>query len=322
MEAIRIAGAGPAGTAAALAALREGVEVELRDRSSFPRHKVCGEFISPGAAGVFERLGVWREFEQARPAAIRRFELHLGGRSKACALGELAFGLSRYRLDHLLLNAAVARGAVLVRGGADRPDILATGRTPHAATRGRRLFGFKAHFRGPSTDAVELFFHQGGYTGINGIEDGFTNVCGLASEEMLRAHDFDFDAVLRLAPALAERAGPLERVTEWLAVGPVTFGKQFTSAAPPYRAGDALGFVDPFTGTGILNALITGRLAGVAAARRLPVEAHLSECRRAVERPFAVSALVRRAVSSGWAETLAGVFPAQLLFRLTRPHTA
>lgn len=322
MALIRIAGAGPAGTAAALAALLEGAEVELRDRSRFPRHKVCGEFISPGAAAVLERLGVWREFELARPATIRRFELHLNGRSKACALEEPAFGLSRYKLDYLLVNAALDRGAVLVRGAAERPHVLATGRAPCAAPRGKRLFGFKAHFRGPATDAVELFFHPGGYTGINGIEDGFTNVCGLATEEMLRARDFDFDAVLRLSPALAGRVAPLGRVTEWLAVGPVSFGKQFISAAPPYRAGDALGFVDPFTGTGILNALITGRLAGIAAARGTPVEAHLGECRRAVERPFAVSALVRRVVSSGWAGALAGVVPAQLLFRLTRPQAA
>jgi len=42
---IRVIGAGPAGAAAAIAARLEGVEVDLFEKSRFPRQKVCGEFL-------------------------------------------------------------------------------------------------------------------------------------------------------------------------------------------------------------------------------------------------------------------------------------
>ena len=42
----------PAGCCAALAAAREGADVRITERSQFPRHKVCGEFLSPEIAPV------------------------------------------------------------------------------------------------------------------------------------------------------------------------------------------------------------------------------------------------------------------------------
>jgi len=44
---LAIIGGGPAGTAAAITASRSGARVLLLERGAFPRHKVCGEFISP-----------------------------------------------------------------------------------------------------------------------------------------------------------------------------------------------------------------------------------------------------------------------------------
>ena len=322
MTSLRIVGAGPAGSAAALAALDEGRSVELREKSRFPRHKVCGEFLSPEVAGVLDRLGVAREFAAAHPSRIDRLVLQFGTRTRTCKLPETAFGLSRYALDHLLLEAARARGAVLVREFSDeRPDVIATGR-PGLAPKGKRLFGFKAHFRGPVGDAVELHFFSGVYVGINTVEDGITNVCGLAPEPFLRARGFDFDTVLAASEPLAERVRPLARSMDWLAVGPVSFGGGFRSSDGPYRAGDALGFVDPFTGTGILNALLTGRLAGIAAARGIASAEYERDCRKALARPVGVAALFRKALQSGWMDFLAPLLPAELLFRLTRPRAA
>ncbi|MGA8185479.1 MAG: FAD-dependent oxidoreductase, partial [Terriglobia bacterium] len=46
---VAIIGGGPAGTAAALEARRQGLSVAVWERDRFPRDKVCGEFISPEA---------------------------------------------------------------------------------------------------------------------------------------------------------------------------------------------------------------------------------------------------------------------------------
>jgi 2-polyprenyl-6-methoxyphenol hydroxylase-like FAD-dependent oxidoreductase len=45
-----------------MAALKEGARVRLFEKSRFPRHKVCGEFLSPELRPALESLGVWPEF--------------------------------------------------------------------------------------------------------------------------------------------------------------------------------------------------------------------------------------------------------------------
>jgi hypothetical protein len=170
-------------------------------------------------------------------------------------------------------------------------------------------------------DAVELFFFDRCYVGVNCIENSLTNVCGIAPESVLRRYGFEMDAVAALSPALAARLAPLTRTMDWIATGPLAF-----SGAPArdteeymYPAGDALGFTDPFTGTGILNALSTGRLAGIAAARAVPKATYLSDCANALAAQYRVNAALRKVALSGWAERLAALVPAGLLFRVTRP---
>src|SRR5437016_7239075 len=60
---VAVIGAGPAGCAAAIAAARAGVSVRLLERGPYPRHKVCGEFVSP------EALALLRELLTEAPAA-------------------------------------------------------------------------------------------------------------------------------------------------------------------------------------------------------------------------------------------------------------
>src|SRR5690349_8389511 len=55
---VAVVGAGPAGSAAALAATRDGARVLLLDRAEFPRDKACGDGIAPHALDVLRALGV------------------------------------------------------------------------------------------------------------------------------------------------------------------------------------------------------------------------------------------------------------------------
>ena len=133
--------------------------------------------------------------------------------------------------------------------------------------RGQRLFGFKAHFEGPMDDAVELFFFERCYVGVTGIEEGKTNVCGLAPESFLSRFGFEYDGIVMHCPALSDRLKPLRRVTPWFSTGPLQYGQAFDNAgSQAYPAGDALSFVDPFTGSGLLAAVRSGAMAGRAAA--------------------------------------------------------
>lgn len=324
-----VIGGGPAGAAAALAILRSGARPVVYEKSRLPRHKVCGEFLSPEILEVLEELGVAAGFHKLGPARVTHAELHFARRSRRFRLPEPAWGLSRYRLDELLLESAVARGADL------RPEpapaamvgvVHAAGRAS-ASRRGRRIFGFKAHHRGASNDAVELYFFPGGYCGLCPVEAGVTNVCGLVREDLLAAQRFDVDALLAGAGRLRERLATLDRVTGWFTTGPLRYGRAEPS---PGRllAGDAGCFVDPFTGSGLLSAVRTGAWAGEALLQALDggrwdrvADGHRRRCATLFRRQLAASAIARALLSLGCADPLASLLPGPVLFRLTRPAT-
>jgi flavin-dependent dehydrogenase len=310
---ITILGGGLAGSSAAITVLARGEAAGVIEKSRFPRHKVCGEFLSPECHPILDRLGVSTQ----GAAPIRRVQLQFARRSKGFRLPQPALGLSRYALDDRMMARAESLGAQRIPS-TEHPAILAHGRRDRAE-RGSRLFGFKAHYDGPINDAVELYFFDGGYVGVNPVEGGQTNVCGLLPEPVLRRRNFEMDGILHAFPPLAERLSPLRRAMDWLRAGPLVFDKKTEMDHPAYPAGDALCFVDPFTGSGMLSALVTGSISGSSALEQVGLDAHLRACDKAIHRSFAMSSLMRSALGSSWAELLIPFVPGAVLFRLTRP---
>lgn len=323
---VTVAGAGPAGSAAAISAAIQGASVRLQERSKFPRHKVCGEFLSPELLAPVERLGLLNGIQNHGPARIERLRLCFSRFEKTAGLPEPALGLSRYALDQLMLDRAVACGVEFEKRVApmtERPLVVATGRSA-AQPKGRRLFGFKAHFEGPPSDAIELYFFPHAYVGVNSIEQGRTNVCGIAAENLLAGSGFDYDQLLSGFAPMRERLRGMRRVMDWCSTGPLVFGNRLSLPDDEgvYRAGDALSFVDPFTGTGLASGIITGELAGRCAAQRIPVSEYLASASGSLKTPFAAASLFRAALGSRWAEAAAAILPASWLVRLTRPRRA
>jgi menaquinone-9 beta-reductase len=60
-----VVGAGPAGAATAILLAERGHAVILLDKAAFPRPKICGEYLSPEAARVLDRLGVLKAVDAA-----------------------------------------------------------------------------------------------------------------------------------------------------------------------------------------------------------------------------------------------------------------
>ncbi len=60
-----VVGAGPAGAATAVLLAERGHAVTLLDKAAFPRPKICGEYLSPEAARVLDRLGVLKAVDAA-----------------------------------------------------------------------------------------------------------------------------------------------------------------------------------------------------------------------------------------------------------------
>src|SRR5690242_21870689 len=109
---VAVVGAGPAGSAAALAATRAGARVLLLDKAAFPRDKACGDGIAPHALDVLRDLGVTGVEEGYTPVP----GLHLVGPSGASVVRPLArpdYTIPRVVFDARLVDAAVAAGATL-----------------------------------------------------------------------------------------------------------------------------------------------------------------------------------------------------------------
>lgn len=306
-----IIGGSLAGAAAAIELLRLGHPVTIYEKSKFPRHKVCGEFLDAAAvellgdialdgALITEAALIWRTGETRFP------------------LPSPALGVSRYRLDQLLLERAIHGGAMLREESArpHRGAIVAHGRKP-VSQRGQRLFGYKAHFTGPASSAVELYFEGTGYTGINPVEGGLTNICGIAREEDLKRFQFDVDAFLAEQPHAARRLAGCTRQMDWLFTGPLFYGP--TEASEGYVCGDALSFVDPFTGSGMLCAIATGQIAARSVAGGLSPEQHLEQCSKLLLPAFRWSSLIRKSLSWPLVPYLARVVPGSMLYRFSRP---
>src|SRR6476469_1338528 len=128
---VLIAGAGPAGSIAATVLARAGARVLVLDRAQFPRPKLCGDTLKPGALAVLERLGLGCAAGASIPLAgmivtgddgvrvVGRYE-NVSGRA-----------ISRSDLDASLMMAAAGAGArieqgVLVQG----PVVNSSGHQP------------------------------------------------------------------------------------------------------------------------------------------------------------------------------------------------
>ena len=124
-----IAGAGPAGSSAAIHLARKGVRVLLVEQKKFPRAKLCGEFISPECQKHFENLGVAEAMSASQPAAITETVFYSSGGHHITVPsswfgGSAALGLSRAVMDNVLLRRAQQCGVTVLEGVSVTEPIL------------------------------------------------------------------------------------------------------------------------------------------------------------------------------------------------------
>jgi flavin-dependent dehydrogenase len=143
-----VIGGGPGGAAAALLLARAGRAVVVVEKKSFPRRKVCGEFLSATSLPLLDYLGVGEAFRRAAGPEVRRVGLFAGPAiltaelpaatsplSRLCGKGDEGASaltpvpspaepgegskwgraLGRERLDSLLLAEAAAAGATVLQ---------------------------------------------------------------------------------------------------------------------------------------------------------------------------------------------------------------
>ena len=279
---LAVVGGGPAGCAAAITATRRGQRVLLVERGRYPRHKVCGEFVSAESLGLLENLLGSTNVLVARAPRIQRTRVFLPGGNFDAPIAPPAVSIARFDLDQALWKAAVAAGvdarqdcgACAITPAYDGGYTLlgeglscACDRVVHAGGRraqfsGGRFVGLKAHFRtAEPLDSVDLYFSPNGYCGVQPLGNGLLNVCAMVAADAVKTAGPDrMSAALALHPAL--RAQPWQQVTETFATAALAFGDPEPVQDGCICAGDRAGFIDPFLGDGISLALQSGVLAG------------------------------------------------------------
>lgn len=118
-------GIGGSSMACVLAAL--GWNTVLLDKSRFPRHKTCGEFLSPESRGILTALGLGEAIDSMGYSMMDKVRLHTAkGAALEIPLPSPAMGISRYLLDDHLHQEAVKHGADL-RLGASVESVVELG---------------------------------------------------------------------------------------------------------------------------------------------------------------------------------------------------
>lgn len=312
-----IIGGGPAGSAAAIGLHRLGFNVVLLDQAKFPRDKVCGEFISPAADPILDRLGILGRIEALNPKRLKGVAISsYEGEELAIEyplqpeMTERPTSLSvpRYELDALFIEEVKRMGVevreqhkvteflmeddcvVGVRGWDENKTsfsiqallvIDAGGRNSLSLKKfnlkkepvGKVKIALAAHWQGAQIADDYCYMHVSdpGYTGISSVGDGRANVVLVVhrhSMDGVKPEKFYMDTVMnnQLRRKILKDAECIESVRS---VESLAFSVKPVPCGGLLLVGDAMGFIDPFTGEGIYLSLRSSEIAVEVAAKAL-----------------------------------------------------
>ena len=288
-----IIGGGLAGLTSALHLAEHKIKVILLEKNKYPRHKVCGEYISNEVLPYFKYLGI-NVFEQ-KAINISTLRLsHQNGNYIEQQLPLGGFGISRYTIDNLLAQKAGSNGVEIIFEEAksiffenDKFEIETLQKKIVSdfviATHGKRAgidkslnrnfisnktpwIGIKAHYKTKGFDPnnVELHNFIGGYCGLSMVENGNINLCYLVHQNEFKKfksiQDFNENALIRnpfLEQFLADSTLIFDK---HLGIAQISFQDKNTVENHILFAGDAAGLIHPLCGNGMAMAIHSAKL--------------------------------------------------------------
>jgi flavin-dependent dehydrogenase len=273
---------------------KTGLSVTLIEKNEYPKHKVCGEYISNEVLPYLQYLDADPMTTGAKK--ISRFLLSTTrGKTIETKLPLGGFGVSRFTLDHFLLKNALKNNAIVIHDTVSdvhfendafkvrtkeglslsaKIVIGAFGKRSNMDITLNRAFiknrspfvGVKTHMQGDfPDDLVALHNFTGGYCGVSKVENGNLNVCYLANYKSFQQYK-NIDAfnkqVLYKNPHLKtifENSVPV--FEQPLTISQISFSDKTTVQDHILMCGDAAGMIHPLCGNGMAMAIHSAKIA-------------------------------------------------------------
>ena len=291
-----IVGGGLAGLTSAIHLSSRKKRVLLIEKNEYPKHKVCGEYISNEVLPYLNSLGINPINEGAKQIT----KVHISTTKSNLIKGELplgGFGMSRYFLDNLLVKKAHLNGVQILKDTVDsihfkkdsftittkssgvfqsKITIGAFGKRSSLDQKMKRKFiqkkspylAVKIHVKGVFPEnLVALHNFKGGYCGVSKVEDNAINVCYITEYRSFKKHknitDFQEQVVFKnkhLRKIFKETSPVFEKP---LTISQVSFQTKNPVEDHIIMCGDTAGMIHPLCGNGMGMAISSARLASV-----------------------------------------------------------
>ncbi len=288
-----IIGGGLAGLTAGIHLSGIGIKVIIIEKNTYPKHKVCGEYISNEVLPYLKSLNV--NIESLNPTNISKLQFStLNGKSISTKLPLGGFGVSRYVLDEFLYKKAILNGCKVVHENVENIEFLidnftittsnnsilqskivigAFGKRSNIDQKLNRNFfnqkspwlAVKAHYSGKFTnDLVGLHNFKGGYCGVSKIEDDKINICYLTDYETFKQYKNIDDYQKNNVSINPYLKNIFENSTilfdKPLTISQISFEEKKAVENHVLMIGDSAGLIHPLCGNGMAMAIHSAKI--------------------------------------------------------------
>ncbi|RVT72741.1 NAD(P)/FAD-dependent oxidoreductase [Flavobacterium sufflavum] len=292
-KAILIVGGGLAGLTAAIHLSKIGLKVILIEKNEFPKHKVCGEYISNEVLSYLNWLNV--DCEDLKPTHFTRFQFSfLDGKTLDNNLPLGGFGVSRYLLDDFLCKKAIENGCEIIQDSVEsisfsenqftlttaenavfKSEILigAFGKRSNIDQKLERAFihkkapwlAVKAHYSGVfPNDLVGLYHFEGGYCGVSKVENERINICYLADYKTFKQYknieEYQMNVVSKNPYLKSILNNCVQLFEKPLTISQISFDKKKAVENHILMIGDTAGLIHPLCGNGMAMAIHSAKI--------------------------------------------------------------
>lgn len=289
-----IVGGGLAGLCNAIHLSKFNKKVLLIEKNEFPKHKVCGEYISNEVLPYLAFL----DFNPFDFGAVKIDKFQLSTTSNQLISAKLplgGFGISRYKLDFELLQNAIQNGVILMQDLVTNIQFtnevfeVETKENQHLTSKivvgafGKRSFldvamqrdfiqkkspylGVKIHVKGNfPNDLVALHNFKGGYCGVSKVENNEINLCYITNFSPFKKHknidDFQEKVVFNNTYLKEIFQNSISLFEEPLTISQISFESKTLVENHIIMCGDAAGMIHPLCGNGMSMAIQSAQIA-------------------------------------------------------------